>query len=48
MRPNEEAETTIHARKHVMHARVGVVADDAGVPETDDIKTKLFKFLGVI
>lgn len=47
-RPNEETETTIHARKHVQHARVGVVADDAGVPEKEDIKAKLLRFIGVL
>jgi hypothetical protein len=47
-RPNEETETTIHARKHVQHARVGVIADDAGVPVKEDIKAKLLRFLGVL
>jgi hypothetical protein len=47
-RPNEETETTIHAKKHILHTRVGVQADDAGVPEPDDIKTKLLKFLSLL
>jgi hypothetical protein len=45
-REGEIAETTIRARKHVVHTRINVDADDAGVASTGDIRTKLARFLG--
>ncbi|MBN9048241.1 MAG: hypothetical protein J0H78_02195 [Rhizobiales bacterium] len=45
VREDEENETTIHAKKHVLHTRVAVEADDAGVPKIGDVKEKLLRFL---
>jgi hypothetical protein len=48
IRHDEENETTVHAKKHVTHTRISVDADDAGVPNADDVKTKLLKFLRIL
>lgn len=47
-RPNEKAETSVRAKKHVQHTRAIVEADDAGVPIVNDIKSKLRGFLSTI
>jgi hypothetical protein len=47
-RQNETAETSVHAKKHIQHAKAVVAADDAGVPIVDDIRAKLSRFLSTI
>jgi hypothetical protein len=47
-RHNETAETTIHAKKHVLHTKASVQTDDAGVPILNDIRAKLSQFLASI
>src|SRR5262245_47270223 len=45
IRKNESKETTIRATRTVVHTRVSVDADDAGVAAPDDIRSKLTRFL---
>ena len=44
-REGETAETTIRARKHIVHTRNTVQTDDAGVASPEDVRTKLVRFL---
>jgi hypothetical protein len=44
-REGETAETTIRAKKHIVHTKASVEADDAGVASAEDIRTRLTRFL---
>jgi hypothetical protein len=44
-RKDETSETKVHSRKHVLHTKVPVTTDDAGVPVASDIRQKLLQFL---